>query len=207
MIWILPFLVIFGAILWLANGIRQIGAVSSGNAVSGRSGTALLLIDLQTVFWDSDLFNEPAKAAAESLILAEIDAAKSDRIPVIAVRQEWSIPATTAVARLLMNGQAIAGTPGTEIAAPFAGLADQTLVKRVQDAFETKELDKILGQLNVGTLRIVGLDTNYCVAKTALAARQRGYQVEIVKRGVLSADPKRAEKTLIMLRDKNVMLR
>ena len=207
MIWILPFLVIFGAILWLANGIRQIGAVSSGNAGSGRSGTALLLIDLQTVFWDSDLFNEPAKAAAESLILAEIDAAKSDRIPVIAVRQEWSIPATTAVARLLMNGQAIAGTPGTEIAAPFAGLADQTLVKRVQDAFETKELDKILGQLNVGTLRIVGLDTNYCVAKTALAARQRGYQVEIVKRGVLSADPKRAEKTLIMLRDKNVMLR
>ena len=164
----------------------------------------MLLIDLQTVFWDSDLFNEPAKAAAESLILAEIDAAKSDRIPVIAVRQEWSIPATTAVARLLMNGQAIAGT---EIAAPFAGLADQTLVKRVQDAFETKELDKILGQLNVGTLRIVGLDTNYCVAKTALAARQRGYQVEIVKRGVLSADPKRAEKTLIMLRDKNVMLR
>lgn len=207
MIWILPSLVIFGAILWLANGIRQIGAVSSGDTVSGRSGTALLLIDLQTVFWDSDLFNEPAKAAAESLILAEIDAAKSDRIPVIAVRQEWSIPATTAVAKLLMNGQAIAGTPGTEIAAPFAGLADQTLVKRVQDAFETKELDKILKQLNVGTLRIVGLDTNYCVAKTALAARQRGYEVEIVKRGVLSADPKRAEKTLVMLRDKHVMLR
>lgn len=166
----------------------------------------MLLIDLQTVFWDSDLFNEPAKAAAEALILAEIDAAKSDHIPVIAVRQEWSIPATTAVARLLMNGQAIAGTPGTEIAAPFAGLADQTLVKRVQDAFETKELDEILGQLNVGTLRIVGLDTNYCVAKTALAARQRGYEVEIVKRGVLSADPKRAEKTLIALREKHVML-
>jgi nicotinamidase-related amidase len=207
MIWILPSLVIFGAILWLANGIRQIGAVSSGDAVSGRSGTALLLIDLQTVFWDSDLFHEPAKAAAESLILAEIDAAKSARIPVIAVRQEWSIPATTAVARLLMKGQAIAGTPGTEIAAPFAGLADQTLVKRVQDAFETKELDEILGQLNVGTLRIVGLDTNYCVAKTALAARQRGYEVEIIKRGVLSADPKRAEKTLNMLRDKHVMLR
>lgn len=207
MIWILPSLVIFGAILWLANGIRQIGAVSSGDAVSGRSGTALLLIDLQTVFWDSDLFHEPAKAAAESLILAEIDAAKSDRIPVIAVRQEWSIPATAAVAKLLMNGQAIAGTPGTEIAAPFAGLADQTLVKRVQDAFETKELDEILKQLNVGTLRIVGLDTNYCVAKTALAARQRGYEVEIVKRGVLSADPKRAEKTLAMLRDKHVILR
>ena len=165
------------------------------------------MIDLQTVFWDSDLFDEPAKAVAKSLILAEIDAAKSDRIPVIAVRQEWSIPATKALARVLMKGQAIAGTPGTEVAAPFAELADQTLVKRVQDAFETKELDKILAQLNVGTLRIVGLDTNYCVAKTALAARQRGYEVEIVRHGVLSADPKKAEKTLTMLRTKHVMLR
>ncbi len=207
MIWILAALVICGAILWLANGIRQIGAISSGDPISGRSGTALLLIDLQTVFWDSDLFDEPAKAVAKSLILAEIDAAKSDRIPVIAVRQEWSIPVTKALARLLMNGQAIAGTPGTEVAAPFAKLADQTLVKRVQDAFETKELDKNLAQLNVGTLRIVGLDTNYCVAKTALAARQRGYEVEIVKHGVLSADPKKAEKTLAMLRTKHVMLR
>ncbi len=207
MIWILAALVICGAILWLANGIRQIGAISSGDPISGRSGTALLLIDLQTVFWDSDLFDEPAKAVAKSLILAEIDAAKSDRIPVIAVRQEWSIPATKALARVLMKGQAIAGTPGTEVAAPFAELADQTLVKRVQDAFETKELDKILAQLNVGTLRIVGLDTNYCVAKTALAARQRGYEVEIVRHGVLSADPKKAEKTLTMLRTKHVMLR
>lgn len=207
MIWILAALVICGAILWLANGIRQIGAISSGDPISGRSGTALLLIDLQTVFWDSDLFDEPAKAVAKSLILAEIDAAKSDRIPVIAVRQEWSIPATKALARVLMNGQAIAGTPGTEVAAPFAELADRTLVKRVQDAFETKELDKILAQLNVGTLRIVGLDTNYCVAKTALAARQRGYKVEIFKHGVLSADPKKAEKTLAMLRTKHVMLR
>lgn len=206
MIWILPAFIIFGAVLWLANGIRRIGAVSSGEPISGRSGTALLLIDLQTVFWESDLFDESAKDAAKSQILAEIDAAKSNGIPTIALRQEWSIPSTKAVARLLMKGAAVEGTQGTEIAPPFAGLADQTMVKRVQDAFETKELDKILERLNVGKIRIVGLDTNYCVAKTALAARQRGYEVDIIRRGVLSANPKNAEKTLDKLREEHVML-
>lgn len=206
MIWILPAFIIFGAVLWLANGIRQIGAVSSGEPISGRSGSALLLIDLQTVYWESDLFDESAKDAAKSQILAEIDAAKSNGIPTIALRQEWSIPSTKAVARLLMKGAAVEGTQGTEIAAPFAGLADQTMVKRVQDAFETKELDKILERLNIGKIRIVGLDTNYCVAKTALAARQRGYDVDIIRRGVLSANPKNAEKTLDKLREEHVVL-
>jgi nicotinamidase-related amidase len=106
-----------------------------------------------------------------------------------------------------MKGQAIKGTPGTELAAPFCNAADHVLVKRVQDAFETKELDALLKQLNVGKLRLVGLDTNYCVAKTALAARQRGYEVEIVEQGILSADPETAKKTLDMLRGENVILR
>lgn len=106
-----------------------------------------------------------------------------------------------------MKGQAIEGTSGTEIAGPFKGLADHVLVKRVQDAFETKELDTLLAQLEVGTLHLVGLDTKYCVAKTALAARQRGYNVEIVKQAVLSADPKGAQQTLEMLTKQQVTLR
>ncbi|WP_282060285.1 cysteine hydrolase family protein [Roseobacter litoralis] len=164
------------------------------------------MIDLQTVFWASGIFGESVKTKTKATILAEAEAAKTNRIPIIAVRQEWSIPSTQAVARLLMKGQAVAGTPGTEIASPFSDLADHVLVKRVQDAFETGELDKLLVGLDVGKLRIVGLDTNYCVAKTALAARQRGFEVEIVTRGVLSADTTAAEKTLNMLRTRLVTL-
>ena len=206
MIWSLPALAIFGVTIWFANGIRQIGAVSSGDPIDARSGTALLMIDLQTVFWDAGIFDETARENAKAQVLSEVEAAKSSGLPVIAVRQEWSIPSTKAVARLLMKGQAIEGTPGTELATPFEDLADHIVVKRVQDAFETKELDSLLGQLDVGKLRIVGLDTNYCVAKTALAARQRGYEVEIIRRGVLSADQQGAEKTLNMLSEKQVTL-
>ncbi len=207
MTWIILGMTLLGVTIWFGNGIRRIGAVSSGDPIGDQSGIAFLMIDLQTVFWEAGMFTEAMKAEAKTQILAELDAAKSNKIPIIAVCQEWSIPSTKAVARLLMKGQAVAGTPGTEVAAPFNGLADHVIVKRVQDAFETKELDELLKQLGVGQLRIVGLDTNYCVAKTALAARQRGYDVEIVRRGVLSADPKTAKKTLSMLHENQVKLR
>jgi glutamine phosphoribosylpyrophosphate amidotransferase len=98
---------------------------------------------------------------------------------------------------LAMKGQAIEGSAGTELAEPFAGLVDQVLVKRVQDAFETGALDALLTKLGVGKLRIAGLDLNYCVLKTALAARNRGYEVSIVKEGTLSAaSSERTEKQM-----------
>ncbi|GLQ26687.1 cysteine hydrolase family protein [Sulfitobacter pacificus] len=204
MFWIIPALAALGVLLWFINGIRKIGAVSAGDPIGARAGTALLLVDLQTVFWDAGYFTEADKDEAKRQVLAEVDAARANGMPVIALRQEWSIPSTKAVAKLLMKGQAVAGTTGTELAAPFKDVADHILVKRVQDGFETKELDRVLEELDVGKLRIVGLDANYCVAKTALAARHRGYEVEIVRAGVLSADQKGAEKTFDMLRAKQV---
>ncbi|MEP1767422.1 MAG: cysteine hydrolase [Sulfitobacter sp.] len=200
-------LALLGVAIWFVNGIRRIGAVSAGAPVMGQTGTALVLIDLQSVFWDAGPYSEEAKAGAQTQIMAEVEAAKSNNIPVIALRQEWSIPSTKAVAKLLMKGQGIEGTAGLEMAEPFKGAADHVVVKRVQDGFETKELDRLLKQLDVGALRIVGLDTNYCVAKTALAARQRGYEVEIIKRGTLAGDPEAVEKTHLKLQKEHVLLR
>ncbi|MEP4198645.1 MAG: isochorismatase family cysteine hydrolase [Aliishimia sp.] len=204
--WVILAIAFLGAILWLANGIRLIGAVSQGAPIAERSEAALLMIDLQSVFWNAAMFSNTSMAEAEACILTELERAKANGIPIIAIRQEWSIPSTKVVAKLLMKGQAIEGTPGTEVAAPFDGLASYEIVKRVQDAFETSQLDTLLETLKVGKLSIVGLDTNYCIAKTALAARQRGYEVEIVKRAVLSADQKNAVQTLDMLAGKHVKL-
>ena len=206
MIWILPIVITLSIILWFVNGIRKIGAVSSGTPIKNRSRTALLMIDLQTVFWEKGPYNDDAKSVAMKTILAEVSRAKSNGVTVIAVRQEWSIPSTKAVAKLLMKGQAIARTPGTEIATQFEGLAEHVVVKRVQDSFETGELDKLLEELNVGKLRIVGLDTNFCLAKTGLAARQRGYEVVILKQGILTMDHHTAEKTLNKLAKKGIKL-
>lgn len=176
-------------ILWLGNGIRRIGAVSIGEMIPHRKGSALLLIDLQSVFWERGPYSKAAKEAAAAVILAEVEAARAQNYPVIAVRQEWSIPSTKAVAKLAMKGQAIEGSDGTEIAEVFTSLPDHLVVKRVQDAFETGELDALLESRDVGRLRLVGLDMNYCVQKTALAARNRGYDVTVVKDGTLSAGP------------------
>lgn len=184
-------------LVWLANGIRRIGAISEGSPIGDRSATALLLIDLQTVFWDDGPYSDASKSDAKAVILEEIHAAKLKGIPVIAVRQEWSLPPTKMVARLTMKGQAVEGSPGTELAKPFADLVDYVVVKRVQDAFETGELDPLCAKLNVGHLRLVGLDFNYCIQKTALAARNRGYEVIIIKQGTLSsAATDQAEKRM-----------
>lgn len=185
-------------ILWLANGVRRIGAISRGEPIQARAGKALLLVDLQTVFWDEGPYSEEQKAAAMAVILDEVSAAKAHGDPIVAVRQEWSIPSTKAIARLTMKGQAIEGTAGTELAKPFANAADHIFVKRIQDAFETGELDALFERLGVGELRIVGLDLNYCVLKTALAARNRGYRVTVLKQGTLSAaHSKQAEERLV----------
>lgn len=176
-------------VLWLALGVRRIGHVSQGPHIEQRPGTALLLIDLQTVFWRDGPYDTATKARAEQAIKAEVDTARQSGDPVIALRQEWTYPSTRLIARLAMKGQAIAGTPGTELASPFAGLPDHVLTKHVQDGFETGELDTLLARLNIGTLRIVGLDGAYCVAKTSLAALARGFEVTLIDDAILTAKP------------------
>ncbi|WP_424964503.1 cysteine hydrolase family protein [Dinoroseobacter sp. S375] len=173
--------------LWLCYGTWRIGRLSTGAPIGPRPGTALLLVDLQTVFWEGGAYAEADKTRAIDAIGQEIAEARARNLPIIAIRQEWSQPETKTLARLFMKGQALPGSPGTEIAAPFAGAAQHTLVKRVQDGFETGALDPLLSELDVGALRIVGLDFNYCVLKTALAARQRGYDVTVVTAGTLAA--------------------
>ncbi|MGI3184454.1 cysteine hydrolase family protein [Nioella aestuarii] len=163
-----------------------------------------MLIDLQSVFWEDGPYSESDRRAAQAAILMEIDAAKAAGTPVIAIRQEWSIPSTKLIARLAMKGQAVAGTPGTGLAAPFADIADHSIIKRVQDAFETGELDQVLNSLDVGRLRLVGLDFNYCVLKTALAARNRGYEVTVVGPGTLAAAS--TEKAQALLAEKGVIV-
>jgi len=185
-----------GFVVWTGIGVWRIGRVSRGPVIGKRPNTAVLLIDLQMVFWDSDQYDAATKANVEQVIKTEVSRAKSAGVPVIALRQEWSIPSTKIVAKLMMNGDAIAGSNGTELAPPFVGLSDHVLVKRVQDAFETGELDAILKRLDVGKLRILGLDGNYCVAITAQAARRRGFEVEIVSSGVLIGDKAKYERVL-----------
>ncbi|MEM8958725.1 MAG: isochorismatase family protein [Pseudomonadota bacterium] len=174
-------------LLWLGQGIWRIGRVSRGAPIPARAGTALLMIDLQTVFWDDGPYDADLKARVEATVRGCVAEARAAGFPVIALRQEWSLPATRVIARLFMKGQALAGSQGTGLAAPFRDLADQELVKRVQDGFETGALDALLSQLDVGWVRIMGLDGEYCVARTAEAALRRGFAVELCVDAIATA--------------------
>ena len=116
-------------VVWIVLGLRRITSVSRGPTIPQRSNTALLLIDLQTVFWDHGPYSEAEKETAQAEILGQVDQARAQGHPVIAARQEWSLPATRLIARLAMKGQALADSPGTELARPFHDAADHVLVK------------------------------------------------------------------------------
>ncbi|MDV7341056.1 cysteine hydrolase [Terasakiella sp. A23] len=181
-------------LFWFLTGLKHIQAVSTGEIIGERSETALILIDLQTVFWERGPYFEKAKSMAKDAIVEEINRAKEYGYPIIAVRHEWSIASTKLIARMFMKGQGIEGTAGTELLDTFRNLADHELIKRVQDAFESGELDELLKRYKVGKLRLVGLDFNYCVQKTALAARNRCYEVLVIESATLASTSK--ERTL-----------
>lgn len=188
MIWALLCIFILGAIVWLIAGMKRIGQVSPGAKIPARSGTALLLIDLQTVFWQSGAYNEATKTKVLETINVRVAEAKIKGYPIIAIRQEWSEPATRTIATLFMKGQAIAGSEGTEIATPFADTFSHQITKRVQDSFETGELDELLSSLQIGTLDIIGLDGEHCIARTTEAALNRGYVVNLIQCGIAIAN-------------------
>lgn len=206
MIWVTALWGVLLVLAYLGVGVWRIGRVSRGAPIDPRGGEALLLIDLQAVFWDGEAYSAADKARAQEAIHEAVAAARQVGHPVIALRQEWSIPSTKLVARLLMRGQALAGSPGTELAQAFAGAADHVLVKRVQDGFETGALDTLLHRLDVGALRIAGLDGNFCVAKTALAARARGYAVTLLRDGVLTAGPGNTARMTALMEEAGVQL-
>ena len=67
---------IFGAvfllfILWRGNGVRRIGSVSVGETIQERDGSALLLIDLQSVFWERGPYSDAEKGSVQPLFLTK----------------------------------------------------------------------------------------------------------------------------------------
>lgn len=187
--------------LWFSYTVRRIARVSRGPRIPDRSKRALLLIDLQTVFWESDRYSDELKASVENTVTERATEFRKTGSPVIAIRQEWTDTSSKILSRLFMGGAAVAGSSGTEIAAPFAKCSDHEITKGVQDAFKSSELDALLEQLNVGHLEIAGLDGEHCVARTAEAALNRGYQVTLVHAGIASAHLGRAKKEMQRLRD------
>ncbi|WP_317055452.1 cysteine hydrolase family protein [Roseovarius rhodophyticola] len=189
MFWSVVLFLSFCIAIWLWASARYMVRASEGVVIGTRPGAALLLVDLQEACWSDALYDGRVRARVEAAVAREVALAQRDDIPVIALRHEWSGIGTRLVAHLQNQARLIKGKPGTELAAPFANLADHTVLKRVEDGFETGELDALLQVLDVGHLRIMGRDGAHAVARTTQAALNRGYDVTLVADGIATAQP------------------
>lgn len=174
--------------LWLWVTARHMVRATEGVPVPARPGTALVLVELQEAFWNDAHHGAPDRHRVEAAVAREAELARHRDQPVIALRQEWSGLATRLIARATRPGAPLRGGAGVGLAAPFHGLADHVVVKRVEDGFETGELDAVLGALHVGRLRLMGRDGCAGLARTAQAALNRGYEVELVRDGIAASD-------------------
>lgn len=188
MIWAVAALMVGGLIAWVWLAARKMVRASQGTPVPGHAGVAVVLIELQDCLWTDAQHDGATRARVEAAVAREVEMAGHRDQPVIAVRQEWHGLTPRLIARQTRPGAPMRGAPGVELAPPFRGMADHVIVKRVEDGFETGELDALLDILRVGRLRLMGRDGCAGLARTAQAALNRGYQVELVRDGIAAAD-------------------
>ncbi len=180
MVWSAAVILVFGIAIWLWASSRYMVRASQGRRIGVRPGTALILVDLQEAVWTDSTYPATTRARVEAAIAREASLAKRDGLPVIALRHEWSGLGPRLVAHLTDQAELVPNSKGSALAAPFAELADHVVVKRVEDGFETGELDALLEVLDIGHLRIAGRDGTRAVARTVQGGLNRGYEITLV---------------------------
>ena len=177
-------------IAWMVVGIREIQHVRAGEAIrrDERPRKALVIIDMQTGFLESAAFEASEVVAVTKTIRKKTELAKSEGMLVVVVQHLWKTPQGAVLSFLTAGGAGRPGKPGSALLRELEVAADHVIVKRVQDSFESGELDRLFTELAIGDLHIAGLDGLYCVDATARAALQRGYGVSLVENGILSSD-------------------
>jgi nicotinamidase-related amidase len=188
MIWAVATLLAGGLMAWAWVVARHMVRATQGAPVPQRAGVALLLIELQDCLWTDAQHDGATRAHVEAAVAREVEMARLRNQPVIAVRQEWRGLMPRLIARLTRPGAPMRGGADVELAPAFRGMADHVIVKTVEDGFETGELDALLDVLRVGRLRLVGREGCAGLARTAQAALNRGYEVELVRDGIATAD-------------------
>ncbi|MDT0269675.1 isochorismatase family cysteine hydrolase [Streptomyces sp. DSM 44915] len=157
--------------------------------------SALLLIDLQNDYCHPDGVFATAGLRLTDLttLVARVNtltaAARSQHRPVIWVRMEW--PDDTAVGLLAERSPFLrerglrAGTWGAELVAGLdVSPADHTVVKSRFSAFHHTTLDQLLAELDVTTLVLAGVRTDFCVESTVRDAFFRDLRAVVAEDAV-----------------------
>jgi len=96
----------------------------------------------------------------------------------------------------LLNARMKKGTIGTRLDSRLIKNSDYLLEKSKWDSFSNPDLDAILKREQISRLYIVGLDVNYCIKNTILAALNRGYEVYAIDDALRSGNQALREQAL-----------
>ncbi len=149
---------------------------------------ALLIIDIQEDYTGTTARPPFPYKDSEKLILTVnkiIEEANNKDIIIVYIRQEFKGFIGKAISKLFGHGTAIKGSPGTEIDRRIDIVSNHCFDKSLPDAFTNPKLKAFLKENQVNELYLVGLDAAGCVHHTAKGALKRGYNVSIIKDGIL----------------------
>ncbi|MEM8707071.1 MAG: isochorismatase family protein [Actinomycetota bacterium] len=133
------------------------------NAPADRSGTALLVVDVQVGVMDPSIRRDEVVANVSTLV----DQARAAATPVV-----WVMHGDDELERDSDAWQLV----------PELSVADGEAIvhKSYGDSFEATDLDAVLGDLDVGSLIVAGAQTDACITSTLHGAAARGYGVMLV---------------------------
>ncbi|WML33528.1 cysteine hydrolase [Clostridium sp. OS1-26] len=159
-----------------------------GNKKYNNSQKALLVIDIQ-----EDYTGTTAKAPypykdSERLITTVnkiIEEASKKNIITVYIRQEFDGFFGRMLSRVVGHRTAIKGKPGTEFDKRINIMSNHCFSKPMPDAFSNPKFEAFLAEQKINELYLVGLDAAGCVYFTAKGALKRGYNVSIIKDGIV----------------------
>jgi nicotinamidase-related amidase len=131
--------------------------------LENRPNTALLVIDVQ----NSVVSGAHERDAVVGNIAALVDQARAEHVPVVWVQHS--------------DEGLVHGSEGWQIVPELVPTADEPIIhKNYGDSFEATDLEEVLAAGGVGSLIVVGAQTDQCVRSTLHGAFARGYDALLV---------------------------
>lgn len=154
--------------------------------------TAVLLMDLQQDFLDSESGRMPVERAGAEAVLKMANQVLSrsvlaDALPILIVNQ---FSPSKHIANFLRKGAAVAGSPGAEFDRRLHNTEQVRVVaKSGTSGFSNPELDRTLLDYGVQELYVLGVYTEGCVCATVVDAIELGFTVHVLADAVASNVP------------------
>lgn len=195
---VLVLLILFGLFVGAVAGYVMfvVRHVSTGKPIERfpDARSALLVIDIQ------ENYSGPGSKSGFSGAPAMID--KVNRLIERAENASWTVVfigqefPDNPLFRLLSDRLTVAGCAGTQMDPRLKMGTHRYFPKSVGDAFSNPDLETFLAGDRVNRLTLVGLDAEQCVYLTGKGARNRGFDVQVVRDAVITRSKRTMDQVM-----------